>query len=174
MVPCSNTKASTQQGAKVVDYMRGPGVSQFADEPGQTTLFKYAHGFDKIFGMLEVNPEQKEAFDEYMAARRLVQAPQWFEIYPAAQKLGERTVAGIGAASRRGQWTGPGNGAIQAATPGDCRQDRLARSASDAEPDRPSSGGNCADGVRLLHAAASSGYVMSRDGMGADFSKTLE
>lgn len=67
--------------------MRGPGVSQFADEPGQTTLFKYANGFDKIFGMLEVNPEQKEAFDGYMATRRLVQQPQWFEIYPAAQKL---------------------------------------------------------------------------------------
>ncbi|PLB49692.1 putative O-methyltransferase [Aspergillus steynii IBT 23096] len=75
-------------GARLVDYMRGPGVSQFADEPDQMTLFKYAHGFDKIFGMLEVNPEQKDAFDGYMAARRLVQQPQWFEMYPAAEKLG--------------------------------------------------------------------------------------
>ncbi|THC94221.1 hypothetical protein EYZ11_006320 [Aspergillus tanneri] len=74
-------------GAKLIDYFRGPGVSQFADEPDQITLFRYAHGFDKIFGMLEVNPEQKDAFDGYMAARRLVHQPQWFEIYPAAEKL---------------------------------------------------------------------------------------
>ncbi|EAW14625.1 putative O-methyltransferase [Aspergillus clavatus NRRL 1] len=74
-------------GARLVDYMRGPGIHQFADEPDQVTLFKYAHGFDKIFGMLEHNPEQKEAFDDYMASRRLVHQPQWFEIYPAAKKL---------------------------------------------------------------------------------------
>ncbi|KAH1647329.1 hypothetical protein KXX16_009435 [Aspergillus fumigatus] len=74
-------------GAKLVEYMRGPGISQFADEPGQQTLFKYAHGFDKIFGMLEQNPEQKQAFDDYMASRRLINQPQWFEIYPAAEKL---------------------------------------------------------------------------------------
>ncbi|GIJ97933.1 hypothetical protein Aspvir_000039 [Aspergillus viridinutans] len=74
-------------GAKLIDYMRGPGVSQFADEPGQQTLFKYAHGFDKIFGMLEQNPEQKQAFDDYMAARRLTNQPQWFETYPAAERL---------------------------------------------------------------------------------------
>jgi hypothetical protein len=67
--------------------MRGPGISQFADEPGQQTLFKYAHGFDKIFGMLEQNPEQKEAFDDYMASRRLTNQPQWFETYPAAESL---------------------------------------------------------------------------------------
>ncbi|GFF95335.1 O-methyltransferase, putative [Aspergillus udagawae] len=74
-------------GAKLIEYMRGPGVSQFADEPGQQTLFKYAHGFDKIFGMLEQNPEQKEAFDDYMASRRLTNQPQWFETYPAAESL---------------------------------------------------------------------------------------
>jgi hypothetical protein len=67
--------------------MRGPGISQFADEQGQQTLFKYAHGFDKIFGMLEQNPEQKQAFDDYMASRRLINQPQWFEIYPAAERL---------------------------------------------------------------------------------------
>ncbi|GFG19126.1 O-methyltransferase, putative [Aspergillus udagawae] len=74
-------------GAKLIEYMRGPGVNQFADEPGQQTLFKYAHGFDKIFGMLEQNPEQKEAFDDYMASRRLTNQPQWFETYPAAESL---------------------------------------------------------------------------------------
>lgn len=67
--------------------MRGPGIQQFADEPDAITLFKYAHGTDVIFGLLEKNAEQKQAFDDYMAARRIDGMPQWFEIYPAAEKL---------------------------------------------------------------------------------------
>ncbi|KAJ5594911.1 uncharacterized protein N7459_001119 [Penicillium hispanicum] len=75
-------------GGKLVEYMRGPGIQQFADEPNAVTLFKYAHGTDVIFGLLEKNAEQKQAFDDYMAARRIDDMPQWFEIYPAAEKLG--------------------------------------------------------------------------------------
>ncbi|KAJ5646966.1 S-adenosyl-L-methionine-dependent methyltransferase [Penicillium lividum] len=75
-------------GGRLVDYMRGPGIQQFADEPDAITLFKYAHGTDVIFGLLEKNPEQKKAFDDYMAARRVDDMPQWFEIYPIAAKLG--------------------------------------------------------------------------------------
>lgn len=67
--------------------MRGPGIHQFEDEPGDVTLFKYAHGTGSIFGLLQKNPEQKQAFDDYMASRRLVDEPQWFEIYPAAKRL---------------------------------------------------------------------------------------
>lgn len=67
--------------------MRGPGIQQFADDPDAVTLFKYAHGTDVIFGLLEKNPEQKQAFDDYMASRRVDEMPQWFEIYPAAEKL---------------------------------------------------------------------------------------
>lgn len=67
--------------------MRGPGIQQFADEPDAVTLFKYAHGTDVIFGLLEKNPEQKQAFDDYMAARRVEDMPQWFDIYPAADKV---------------------------------------------------------------------------------------
>lgn len=67
--------------------MRGPGIQQFADEPDAVTLFKYAHGTDVIFGLLEKNAEQKQAFDEYMAARRVDDMPQWFDIYPAAEKV---------------------------------------------------------------------------------------
>ena len=70
-----------------MEYMRGPGIQQFADNPGAVTLFKFAHGTDTIFGLLEKNPEQKQAFDDYMAARRVDDMPQWFEIYPAAEKL---------------------------------------------------------------------------------------
>ncbi|KAJ5643409.1 uncharacterized protein N7484_005916 [Penicillium longicatenatum] len=75
-------------GGRLVDYMRGPGIQQFADQPDAITLFKYAHGTDVIFGLLEQNPEQKQAFDDYMAARRADDMPQWFEIYPAAEEVG--------------------------------------------------------------------------------------
>ncbi|KAJ5716130.1 hypothetical protein N7493_008041 [Penicillium malachiteum] len=75
-------------GGRLVDYMRGPGIQQFADEPGAITLFKYAHGTDLIFGLLEKNAEQKQAFDDYMAARRVSDMPQWFEIFPIAEYLG--------------------------------------------------------------------------------------
>lgn len=67
--------------------MRGPGIQQFADETDAVTLFKYAHGTDVIFGLLENNAEQKQAFDDYMAARRVDDMPQWFDIYPAAEKV---------------------------------------------------------------------------------------
>ena len=76
-----------RQGGRLVDYMRGPGIHQFADEPGEMTLFEYAYGTKSIFGLLEKNPEQKESFDDYMKSRRLVDAPQWFDIYPASIKL---------------------------------------------------------------------------------------
>ncbi|KAJ5168553.1 uncharacterized protein N7482_004147 [Penicillium canariense] len=74
-------------GGKLVEYMRGPGIQQFVDEPNAVTLFKYAHGTDVIFGLLEKNAEQKQAFDDYMAARRVDNMPQWFDIYPAAEKV---------------------------------------------------------------------------------------
>ncbi|KAF7718265.1 Uncharacterized protein PECH_002080 [Penicillium ucsense] len=74
-------------GGKLVEYMRGPGIQQFADEPDAMTLFKYAHGTDVIFGLLERNPEQKQAFDDYMAARRTDNLPQWFDIYPAFENV---------------------------------------------------------------------------------------
>ena len=67
--------------------MRGPGIEQFADNPGEITLFEYAHGTKSIFGLLEKNAEQKQSFDDYMRSRRLVDAPQWFDIYPAATKF---------------------------------------------------------------------------------------
>ncbi|KAJ6008469.1 hypothetical protein N7540_012445 [Penicillium herquei] len=75
-------------GGRLVDYMRGPGIHQFADQPGAITLFKYAHGTEVIFGLLEKNAEQKQAFDDYMAARRVADMPQWFEIFPIVEHLG--------------------------------------------------------------------------------------
>ncbi|OOQ90245.1 O-methyltransferase [Penicillium brasilianum] len=84
-----------QKGGKLVEYMRGPGIQQFADEPDAVTLFKYAHGTDVIFGLLEKNAEQKQAFDDYMAARRVEGMPQWFDIYPAAKIVqGAQTESG--------------------------------------------------------------------------------
>lgn len=60
---------------------------QFADKPGEMTLFEYAHGTETIFELLEKNPEQKEAFDDYMRSRRLSNSLQWFDIYPAATEF---------------------------------------------------------------------------------------
>ncbi|KAG6993884.1 hypothetical protein G7Y79_00050g086210 [Physcia stellaris] len=76
-------------GGRLVDYMRGPGIQQFADNPGEITLFEYAHGTKSIFGLLEKNSEQKQSFDDYMRSRRLVDAPQWFDIYPAATRFAD-------------------------------------------------------------------------------------
>ncbi|UNI14261.1 hypothetical protein JDV02_000906 [Purpureocillium takamizusanense] len=80
---------SNYQGGRLVEYMRGPGIHQFADEPGEVTLFEYALGTKTIFGHLERNEEQKKSFDDYMASRRMPNAPQWFEIFPAVQQLGD-------------------------------------------------------------------------------------
>lgn len=68
--------------------MRGPGIHQFSDN-GETTLFEYALGSKTIFGELEKNPEQKKSFDDYMRSRRMDNAPQWFDIYPAAEKFAD-------------------------------------------------------------------------------------
>lgn len=67
--------------------MRGPGIHQFAVKPGEVTLFEHALGTKSIFGLLEKNPEQKQAFDDYMKSRRLINAPQWFDIYPTATEF---------------------------------------------------------------------------------------
>ena len=67
--------------------MREQGIHQFADNPGEVTLFDFAHGTSSIFGLLEQNQEQKQSFDDYMGSRRLIDAPQWFDIYPAAERL---------------------------------------------------------------------------------------
>ena len=74
-------------GGRLVDYMRGPGIHQFADHPEQTTLFDFTFGTPTIFGLLQKNHEQEDAFYSYMAARRLVGTQQWFDIYPAAEKF---------------------------------------------------------------------------------------
>ncbi|KAJ6446468.1 S-adenosyl-L-methionine-dependent methyltransferase [Purpureocillium lavendulum] len=88
--PVTASELAAESGADelLINYMRGPGIHQFADEPGEVTLFQYAHGTKSIFGLLEKNEEQKKSFDDYMASRRLVDAPQWFEIFPAADRLG--------------------------------------------------------------------------------------
>lgn len=74
-------------GGKLVPYMRGPGISQFADNGNEITLFQYALGTPTIFGFLEKTPEQKQSFDAYMASKRPSYQQQWFEIYPAREKL---------------------------------------------------------------------------------------
>ncbi|KAL4896948.1 S-adenosyl-L-methionine-dependent methyltransferase [Aspergillus ambiguus] len=52
-----------------------------------TTLFNFTFGATSIFDYLPHNPEQKHSFDKYMSSRRTPDAPQWFDIFPAADKL---------------------------------------------------------------------------------------
>lgn len=47
-----------------------------------------------IFEYLNHDQEQKEAFDDYMAARRDPNAPQWFQVYPAKEQLANGMNAG--------------------------------------------------------------------------------
>ncbi|KAK5120792.1 hypothetical protein LTR85_005858 [Meristemomyces frigidus] len=73
-------------GARLVEMMRTNNLYQFPEGPGQKSPFEYTYGMG-FFEYFEKDREQKEAFDDYMAARRDLNAPQWFEIYPAEQQL---------------------------------------------------------------------------------------
>lgn len=69
--------------------MRGPGIKQFCDNPDDISIFKYTHGVQNTFELLEKNQEQKVAFDNYMTSRRMASIPQWFEIYPISELIGD-------------------------------------------------------------------------------------
>lgn len=43
----------------------------------------------RFFDFFERNEEHRQAFNDYMAARRQGSQSQWFEIYPAAERLAE-------------------------------------------------------------------------------------
>lgn len=72
-------------GGNVIELMRTNGLHQFP-EGDQKSPFEYTFG-SKMFDYFNINPEQKDAFDDYMAARRSPNQLQWFEIYPAKDKL---------------------------------------------------------------------------------------
>lgn len=71
----------------MVDYMRGPGISEFADNPDRMTIFEYTHRSRTIFQLLEKNMEQKKSFDDYMKAWRLPNMTPWFEVFPVKSKF---------------------------------------------------------------------------------------
>ena len=48
--------------------------------------FEYTHG-KPLFDYLKENPEQKEAFDNWMASRHAGIKCEWFEIYPLKSQL---------------------------------------------------------------------------------------
>jgi hypothetical protein len=74
---------------RLVEYMRGPGIKQFADkEKGEQSLFDFTFGTHGIFGLLEIHPEQKKSFDDYMAGRPRSKA--WCEMFPAREKVIDR------------------------------------------------------------------------------------
>ena len=73
----------------MVEYMRtGAGVEQFNDEPGKQAPWEYSHNGKSFWKILEEDPEHKQDFDLYMAARRQGDlVPEWFQLYPAGQEL---------------------------------------------------------------------------------------
>ena len=64
---------------------RKQGFHQFPG-PGLKDPMEYALGH-RFFDFFAVNDEHKIAFDDYMAARRAGTQLQWFDIYPAAERL---------------------------------------------------------------------------------------
>ncbi|KAK6392572.1 hypothetical protein LTR65_003703 [Meristemomyces frigidus] len=75
-------------GGKLVEMMRTHGLHQFPEGSDQKSPFEYTYGMG-MFEYLEKDREQKEDFDDYMAARRDPDAPQWFDIYPVEQQLAD-------------------------------------------------------------------------------------
>lgn len=71
---------------RLVEYMRGPGIKQFADkEKGEQSIFDFTFGKPNIFRLLEIHPEQKKSFDDYMAGRPRSKA--WCEMFPALKLI---------------------------------------------------------------------------------------
>ncbi|CAK3792409.1 S-adenosyl-L-methionine-dependent methyltransferase [Lecanosticta acicola] len=75
-------------GSKLVEQKRKEGLHQFPEGPGERSPFEYTFGMP-LFEYLKHDQEQKEAFHDYMAARRDPRAPQWFQIYPAIEQLSD-------------------------------------------------------------------------------------
>lgn len=73
-------------GSRLIEMIREGKSCQFPDEPGQVSPFEYTFG-RPMFEHFQHDQEQKDAFDDYMAIRRSMNAPQWFETYPARQEL---------------------------------------------------------------------------------------
>lgn len=99
-------------GGKLVPYMRSLGISQFVDNGNEVTLFKYALGTPTIFRFLEKTPEQKQSFDSYMTSKRPASQQQWYDIYPAREKL-KNAHAGSGAVLIVDVGGGPGQELIR-------------------------------------------------------------
>ncbi|KAK4495345.1 hypothetical protein PRZ48_013676 [Zasmidium cellare] len=75
-------------GSKLIEMIRKGKLVQFPEREGEVSPFEYTFGHP-IFEFFQHDREQKEAFDDYMAVRRSVTGPQWFETYPAREELGK-------------------------------------------------------------------------------------
>ena len=74
-------------GSKVVAQMRARSFHQFPESANQEkTPFEWVFS-SSMWEFLCANPEQRAAFDLYMACRRDGVRPRWFEIYPAGEEL---------------------------------------------------------------------------------------
>lgn len=72
----------------IVPYMRSPAFCEFPDAPGSRSAFEFAHG-KPMWELLASDAALKASFDAHMASRRNAAGVRpWYEIYPAAQRLG--------------------------------------------------------------------------------------
>ena len=73
----------------MLEYMRsGAGIEQFNDEPGKQAPWEYSHDGKSFWQTLEEDPDYKNGFDQYMAARRQGDlVPEWFQLYPVEKEL---------------------------------------------------------------------------------------
>ena len=70
--------------SKLMDYLRETKIHQFPVPP-QKTAFEYTYD-DTLWGFMQNTPEQRVAFDDYMAARRQgIQS--WHETFPISTEL---------------------------------------------------------------------------------------
>jgi hypothetical protein len=77
-------------GGKITEMIRAQGFHQFP-EGGLKDPFEWTYNLRPdsggLFEWFASNDEQKDYFDNYMAARREGSQLQWFDIYPAAERL---------------------------------------------------------------------------------------
>ena len=72
----------------MVEMMRAQGFHPYG-ENGFKDPMEYTHGY-RFFDFFAANDEHKQAFDDYMAARRAGTQLQWFDIYPAEAHIDEK------------------------------------------------------------------------------------
>ena len=73
-------------GSNLPTQLRTCGIQMFSDKPGNKTPFEFTYGMS-WFEYLMRHPEMKEAFDNYMRARKGDIQSSWVDLYPVTNLL---------------------------------------------------------------------------------------